>query len=91
MRRLCSVDGMRRVSNRFVNVGTVSSAARIPFPSATKVAAMPSRSLASSSRRPAALTRTRGMRSMASMARVKRSVSLRMASSSGVLMLPCSL
>ena len=37
------------------------------------------------------MTRKRGIRSMASMARLKRSVWLRMASSSGVLMLPCLL
>src|SRR5436190_539816 len=35
---------MPSVSNRFVKVGTVSSAARIPFPSATSVAATLSRS-----------------------------------------------
>jgi hypothetical protein len=35
---------MPRVSNRLVNVGTVSSAARIPFLSATSIDAMLSRS-----------------------------------------------
>ena len=35
---------MPSASNRLVKVGTVSSAARMPFPSATSVAAMLSRS-----------------------------------------------
>ena len=44
VRRLCSVDWIPSASNRLVKVGTVSSAARMPFPSATSVAAMLSRS-----------------------------------------------
>jgi len=45
VRRLCSVDWIPSVSNRLVKVGIVSSAARIPFPSATSASAMLSRSL----------------------------------------------
>jgi hypothetical protein len=43
-RRLCSVDGIPSGSNRLVKVATLSSAARMPLPSATSVAAMLSRS-----------------------------------------------
>ena len=43
-RRLCSVDWIPSVSNRLVKVATLSSAARMPLPSATSVAAMLSRS-----------------------------------------------
>jgi hypothetical protein len=40
VRRLCSVDGIPSTSNRLVEVGTVSSAAGIPFPWVISVAAL---------------------------------------------------
>src|SRR5687768_5760624 len=43
-RRLCSVDGIPKGSNRLVRVATLSSAARMPLPSATSIAAMLCRS-----------------------------------------------
>ena len=44
VRRLSSVDWIDSASNRLVRVGTVSSAARMPFPSATSAIAVLSRS-----------------------------------------------